>query len=255
MLRILEHHTQIPRPVSIILAYPALDFNFTSWMSPTNLRVLRTEQSETHIPGLVHGKDHMRHRSPLSVVDDTGEGPIDKKPKGHRARQKSWGQVIGEKIPGLTMSPVTNTNLALPTDARPAGQRSTSWTASLPRSMSTKVANWLRVEAGAGEKLSDREEGSDSDDDAETVRATSMDRRREADKSLRERVKTPRTERQFDIPRVDSPEPVKLAEGVKKVVKKKRRAPIGTRLTMTSRVGYFQDRIITPSMVSCLYPD
>jgi hypothetical protein len=29
--------------------------------------------------------------------------------------------------------------------------------------------------------------------------------------------------------------------------------PIGTRLTMTSRTGYFQDRIISPSMV-CIYP-
>jgi len=27
-------------------------------------------------------------------------------------------------------------------------------------------------------------------------------------------------------------------------------APLGTRLTMTSRTGYFQDRIISPSMVS-----
>jgi hypothetical protein len=219
-------------------------------MSPTNLRVLRTEQSETHIPGLVHGKDHMRHKSPLSVVDDTGEGPIGGKPKGHRARQKSWGQVIGGKIPGLSMSPVTNMNLALPGETRPP-QVSSSWTASLPRNMSTKVANWLG--ADAGEKAEDgklSDDASDSDDDAETVRATSTDRRREADKSLRERVKTPQTERQFDIPRVDSPEPVRAAEtGVKKL-KKKRRAPIGTRLTMTSRVGYFQDRIITPSMVS-----
>ena len=28
------------------------------------------------------------------------------------------------------------------------------------------------------------------------------------------------------------------------------KVPIGTRLTMTSRTGYFQDRIISPSMVS-----
>lgn len=245
MLRILEHHTQIPRPVSIILAYPALDFNFTSWMSPANLRVLRTEQSETHIPGLVHGKDHMRHKSPLSVVDDTGEGPIEniRKGRGHRARQKSWGQVLGEKIPGL--SPIATT-LALPGETR--GTPPASWTASLPRNMSVKVAGWLGadVEAG-GEKVSD---ASDSEDDTETVRSASVDRRREADKSLRERVKTPKTERNFDIPRVDSPVPVKEAEEVKKVVKKRRRAPIGTRLTMTSRVGYFQDRVVTPSMVS-----
>lgn len=33
------------------------------------------------------------------------------------------------------------------------------------------------------------------------------------------------------------------------------KAPIGTRLTMTSRTGYFQDRIISPSMVSCFLPN
>ena len=30
--------------------------------------------------------------------------------------------------------------------------------------------------------------------------------------------------------------------------------PIGTRLTMTSRTGYFQDRIISPSMVRFMPP-
>jgi hypothetical protein len=35
--------------------------------------------------------------------------------------------------------------------------------------------------------------------------------------------------------------------------KGKQKEPIGTRLTMTSRTGYFQDRIITPSMVRLLY--
>lgn len=33
--------------------------------------------------------------------------------------------------------------------------------------------------------------------------------------------------------------------------KGKKKEPVGTRLTMTSRTGYFQDRVISPSMVCC----
>jgi len=175
MLRILEHPTAIPRPISMILAYPALDFNFTSWMSPANLQVLRTEQSETQIPGIAHGKDHMRHKSPLSVVDD-----VDRK----RSREKSWGAAISAKLP---------------------------FASQIPRAMSTP---W------------DAPEASDSEDDVEHAR--------DADKPIRQRVKTPKEEREFVLP----------------VEKPRKKAPIGTRLTMTSRVGYFQDRIISPSMVS-----
>lgn len=241
MLRILEHPTGIPRPVSIILSYPALDFNFTSWMSPANLKVLRTEQSETHIPGLVHGKDHMRHKSPLSVVDD---GPAQR-----RTRQQSWGQAIGAK---LTLSPMVEKPSAS------ALSPSSGWTKSLPRSMSTKVTNWLSANGADGSGVVDtpsteNEESSgasDSDDETETIK----DFRRDADKSLRERVKTPKAEKHFDLPPMDSPLTAVVEADVVpsgQVVKKKhKKAPIGTRLTMTSRVGYFQDRIISPSMVN-----
>ena len=109
MLRILEHPTGIPRPISMILAYPALDFNFTSWMSPANLRVLRTEQSESHMPGIIQGKDHMTHRSPLSVVDDVEK-------TGQRQRQQSWGQAIGSKVAGLAMSPMREKSSEAPSN-------------------------------------------------------------------------------------------------------------------------------------------
>lgn len=39
------------------------------------------------------------------------------------------------------------------------------------------------------------------------------------------------------------------SKAMKAVVRKSSAEPIGTRLTMTSRTGYFQDRIISPSMV------
>ena len=40
-----------------------------------------------------------------------------------------------------------------------------------------------------------------------------------------------------------------LAEDNKAMVKPSKKVPIGTRLTMTSRAGFFQDRIVSPSMV------
>ena len=45
-------------------------------------------------------------------------------------------------------------------------------------------------------------------------------------------------------------EDTEVANELKRAGDAAKDAPIGTRLTMTSRTGYFQDRIITPSMVS-----
>lgn len=244
IIRILEHHTAIPRPISIILAYPALDFNFTSWMSPANLRVLRTEHSENHIPGIKQGKDHMSHKSPLSVVDDVKHKPR----KQDRTRQKSWGAAISSKLPGLAMSPVQEKNDAFAGSKTPKGTSPVSnWTKTLPRVMSEKIAGWAGTEEADTEGETNSEEsGSSEDEDAKTVRA--FDSRREAEKSLRERVKTPKEERHFDF-RPSSLEDVTVADDA--VARKRRKkTPIGTRMTMTSRVGYFQDRIISPSMAS-----
>ncbi|OCF55305.1 hormone-sensitive lipase [Kwoniella mangroviensis CBS 10435] len=250
MLRILEHPTGIPKPVSMILAYPALDFNFTSWMSPTNLRVLRTEQSETQIPGLVHGKDHMRHKSPLSVVNDIDSG----RRRSGRQRQKSWAQTISGKLPNL-MSPAD--------EKKPnGGTKSTPATPStrikdLPRSMSAKVVGWLAGENGDSGNASEEEEEEEADDDQDTVKP---DYRPEAERSLADRVKTPADEKKFIFSPVESPKPVETPDLIQEdkdnvdqiVAKKRKKLPIGTRLTMTSRVGYFQDRIISPSMMRAM---
>lgn len=265
MLRILEHPTPIPRPVSMILAYPALDFNFTSWMSPANLRVLRTEQSTSHVPGIAQTKDHMRHKSPLSVVPDV---------QRKRTKQKSWGEALSSKLPGLG-SPTEEKRASIGAGGSPVSP--TSWTTSIPRSMSAKVAGWLAPSHGSegseggsrhGDQASDSESGDeeeedDDDDGTVTVRAMprEADGRREEDKSLRERVKTPKEERKFQLSAIHaSPDNAAeaasptVAEGKTEVKEKKRkRAPIGTRLTMTSRVGYFQDRIISPSMASRVF--
>lgn len=60
-----SHHSIIlPLPTAVVLNYAALDFNFTSWMTVDNLRVLRSEQSSGNLPGLkelAEQKDHLKH--------------------------------------------------------------------------------------------------------------------------------------------------------------------------------------------------
>jgi hypothetical protein len=54
----------LPLPAAMVLNYAALDFNFTSWMTADNLRVLRSEQSSGNLPGmkeLAEQKDHLKH--------------------------------------------------------------------------------------------------------------------------------------------------------------------------------------------------
>ena len=68
VLRILElrnmntsRPTMLPLPTALVLSYPALDFNFTSWMSTENLRILRSEQSSGSLRELAEQKDHLKH--------------------------------------------------------------------------------------------------------------------------------------------------------------------------------------------------
>jgi hypothetical protein len=70
VFKIVEHNehpanrlTALPQPIALVFNYAALDFNFTSWMTPDNLRVLRTEES-SGMPGLKElaaQKDHLKH--------------------------------------------------------------------------------------------------------------------------------------------------------------------------------------------------
>ena len=76
-------------------------------------------------------------------------------------------------------------------------------------------------------------------------------------KPLRARIRfSPEIERkEFELTVDDEPTSAsELGEVVAEKAPIANGAPIGTRLTMTSRTGYFQDRIIPPSMVSTQIP-
>lgn len=184
----------LPHPVALVLAYPALDFNFTSWMTPEHLQVLRTEQSTSNIPGLEHGKDHMSHKSPLAVVDDNDDddGPAGRG-SGAMNRISTWKRSLSSRF---------------------------------RRTASTSSGSLEEDQGGAADFPEER-------------------------KRLQDRVKTPFEEKSMETMQAELQRAVNSAER-HAASKKTKATPIGTRLTMTSRTGYFQDRIISPSMMRAM---
>ncbi|KAF8070622.1 Alpha/Beta hydrolase protein [Lyophyllum atratum] len=240
----------LPHPVALVLNYAALDFNFTSWMSPANLKVLQSEESSGNLPGLSElaaQKDHLQHISPLSMVKDSKfVTHRSKRPK----RNGSWKDAIRGLASGGKHEKIPPTG--------PSLSKSPSRRGNVSR---------------RGE--SDQTDGEGHLADAESDQAEDEDfnHRKEEDHSVCPRIR-------HRYPQVPNPPPVSLSESAaekqqqelfaaveeadsqaSKAISRKDQVPaipgevkepIGTRLTMTSRTGYFQDRIISPSMMRAM---
>ncbi|KAF7315503.1 hypothetical protein MIND_00065600 [Mycena indigotica] len=251
VLKIIEHNESsdnrvsppLPQPIALVFNYPALDFNFTSWMTPDHLRVLRTEESSGSLPGikeLAAQKDHLNHivSSPLSMVGD-------KRPTRRRKplkRQTSWKDTIR----GLTAAG----EKAEESSKEPKKRRSSS----ALRTPSSRRSTFL--EPRQNDSPTDVDTDSDSEDQ-------DYDQYREEERPIQARVRYvykdsshPKTV----LPRSNSAlvkQQEELSMAVQQADSKAtqqfgQKEPIGTRLTMTSRTGYFQDRIITPSMMRAM---
>ncbi|KAG8213588.1 hypothetical protein J3R82DRAFT_10256 [Butyriboletus roseoflavus] len=196
MVKILQYNAtlptgeaRLPSPLSLVLNYAALDFNFTSWMSPDNLRVLRTEQSTGDLPGmreLALQKNHLQHISPLSMVGDQRHAnqTFEEAQELERCTARSGGKV--------------------PYDDH---------------------ESWADSESEEGE----------------------MNPVREEDRPIEEREQLSAAVAQANLKATTLVTGSHNGKGIGK-----NREPIGTRLTMTSRTGYFQDRIISPSMMRAM---
>jgi hypothetical protein len=209
-------------------------------MSPAHLRVLRSEQSSGNLPGLrglTAQKDHLQHVSPLSMV---GDKP--RRPRGKRLRRRmSWR----DALKGLT-SGSEKEGAEVPVLRMRASTGAVSRRAAFVRRGSHPPTN------GNGD-ADDADQSSESEADFEKMR--------EEDRPIEARVRyvyreTAGRNRESVKAREGSDgstSTVVPEEGEGNTVGKegKGEEPIGTRLTMTSRTGYFQDRIISPSMV-CL---
>ncbi|KAJ3869765.1 Alpha/Beta hydrolase protein [Lentinula novae-zelandiae] len=252
VLKILEHNnmahiarrTSMPLPLALVLNYAALDFNFTSWMNEENLRVLRAEESSGNLPGLrelAKQKDHLKHISPLSMVGDRGSGEI----KRHKRikRNNSWKDTLR----GLTTSGSEKEDTSSTSSRKPSLRRMTSG---------------LKTPPGGRIFLRESVENEDSSNDEDE----DYTQRKEEDRPLQARVKhvyahpTPAaawikaaTEKQEELTAA-------LLEADSEAARampyshsdQRKRERIGVRLTMTSRTGYFQDRIISPSMMRAM---
>lgn len=216
----------LPPPVSILWMYAALDFNFTSWMSDENLRILRHDPSVAKLPGgILEAKNHLEHQSPLSVVADRPSSSTADGKRIHRrnnslaksfanlpSKVATWTRALTPKLErhqsdvelSLSKSPVqSSSNDDESTDSEPLRQMSRE------KSLSERVLYHEEDSPG-------RSESPDVDDDRDDE-----------------------TDREVSL----KPKSAKAGKGKK---------AFGTRLTMTSRTGYFNDRIISPSMVSHL---
>jgi hypothetical protein len=273
VIKILEHNTStattipphpISLPLSLVLNYAALDFNFTSWMSPANLRVLRSEQSSGNLPGikeLALQKDHLGHVSPLSMVGDKRPG---RHVKSKLKRRSSWRDTIR----GLTNS---GEEREVP---RVRGHTVTLGpTTSMPGS-STRTYIERRERAQTLPYPEDRGVLADAESEDQEDSEADFNHLREQDRPIQARVRHvySRTLPQTGSPLPTSPSTLEqqqeqlsaaiaeadskagMTSGGKEKGKGKEGEPIGTRLTMTSRTGYFQDRVIPPSMVSQGFP-
>ncbi|KIM26905.1 hypothetical protein M408DRAFT_16757 [Serendipita vermifera MAFF 305830] len=178
-----------------------LDFNFGSWMTPANLRVLKAEASSSNIAGVEEQKAHTDHRSPLAVVSDVSERRV--------RRRRSWARLSLTSL-ASRLSGSFDEN-----DATPRASKRPS----LARSKTYQTVG---------------DESDEADDEFYPVK--------ESDKPISERVLYTAQHKQTELEVVMEEEKIKALEA--------KGPSTGTRLTMTSRAGYFADRVITPSMVS-----
>ncbi|KDE04867.1 hypothetical protein MVLG_04727 [Microbotryum lychnidis-dioicae p1A1 Lamole] len=187
VIKILETRPRLPLPVSLVFAYAALSFHFTSWMPSSDVKVLR-QQSAGNIADLLRGKDHLDRKSPLSVVEDV-ERPT---PRRRRSAASLWARRLSGTSPARLL--------------------------------------------GAGRGLSKGDEGDDEEDDGDQAEVEAKD------KSLSDRVV-------FWNDEAKQAELQAKADSLgKEVIENAYKAPIQTRLAMTSRTAFFNDRIISPSM-------
>ncbi|PLW17512.1 hypothetical protein PCANC_08016 [Puccinia coronata f. sp. avenae] len=222
---------QLPLPVGIIWLYAALDFNFTSWMSPENLRILRRGKSSANLPdGILEAKSHLNHKSPLSVVDDRvkhHDGELTS-----RGMKRKFRKSIAN-LPGMVAT----------------------WKRALTPSVERSLSD-VELRISEIETTNEFDKNQDGSTELGEEMATSppiVDN----EKSLEERVLF--HEEQFSRSE-DSVEPEqrtleipesKEADLALPKARAQRKA-FGTHLTMTSRTGFFNDRIISPSMMRCM---
>jgi hypothetical protein len=225
-------------------------------MTPADLRVLRSEHSVGQLPGmkeLAQTKDHLSHISPLSMAGDNKPAT---RTKSRLKRRLSWK----DTFMGLTGGIEKDRNADRKTSTLRMHHSTSSVRTSSPSKTSSSVSRAATL-SRVGE-----DQGALAD--AESEDETDFGNVNEQDRPIEARVKfvyptSPPRSLEPSFPRTESAlekQQRELSEAVAEAnskamleagrVKGKGKESLGTRLAMTSRAGYFVDRIIPPTMVS-----
>lgn len=266
--------TPLPLPVAVMLSYPALDFNFTSWMTPSHLKVLREETEADELrqhlksPSLIRkqssgffyssddeggsegwakelrgAKDHLSRANPLSMVNEN-RGPTSP------VRKKSWRETFGMGLTSITGSSSTL--------KRSKSRRSHSQL----QPLETSTDSFGFTDSSSEEEEEEEEEYEHEANCPLEARVRWHHHSVSSDHAL-EAANTKHLGECRGEEILDEEAQTQLADEVRQanveVAKKRRRAayerknaPIGMRLTMTSRSNYFQDRTISPTMMRAM---
>ncbi|PWN21619.1 alpha/beta-hydrolase [Microstroma glucosiphilum] len=234
----------LPKPLCMILAYPSLNFSFTAWMQPDHLRVLKA-QSEVNLQNL--------QMQAAQAEEDSKAGR-----KGSPLRPRSRSRSRQSSSASLSGIRAEQTQKALQeqrqqqqqdksrarTSQPPKGRPPTS---SVDKSY-TSLANQAQLHLAERARFADAEPA--SDDNASplptpqyTTAADTQDRENLAWQSDLWYAASEDEERQRQLAASQQKADAERSE------RRKKTSTGGTRLTMTSMAGYFQDRILTQSMM------
>lgn len=203
----------LKKPISMVLVYPSLNFAYTSWMKPEHLNVLR-QQSEVNLQSLEPKRGSPLKREVTPSNKGRSYGTAVTSATQRAASKRSYTSLAGHAELHL----VERARMA---EAEPGSPDDNSLRSS-DSSQQAVTSSWLgRIE---GDEVDEFPRPSDSE-------RTAAAEREEQQKRLQA------TAEKMDM---------ELEE------KQKKANMVNTRLTMTSMAGYFQDRILTQSMMRAM---
>lgn len=233
----------LPKPLCMVLAYPSLNFSFTAWMKPEYLRVLKA-QSEVNLENL-----RMQAVKDAKNAGGGGDGkrgsPLRPRSRS-RSRQNSVSRLAGQFAGNKT----SRDKLPPPPTSRDSTYMPLASQAEL------HLADRARL---AGIEPSTPPEDQDAASIQRPASAASSSRTYHAPTAADLQDKETRFWQNQPSRSIESREEEEqrlLAEKQQRadaeLIDRKKKAPLGTRLTMTSMSGYFQDRILTQSMMRAM---
>lgn len=254
-----------------MLSYPALDFNFTSWMTPSHLKVLREETEADELrqhmksPSLIRrqssslfyssdddggsegwakelrgAKDHLSHANPLAMVNEErrSTSPVHK---------KSWRETFGMGLTSIS-GPPSITKRSKLRRSRSQLQPPETGSFGFTDSSSEEEEEEEEYEPEENRPIEARIRWHHSPVSTSPVdHAPDLLNTIHLGESRGQEILN--TEAQAQLATEVRKANVEVAKKRRRAAYDRKNAPIGMRLTMTSRSGYFQDRIISPTMV------